>query len=336
MELINSNSLITEIADIIKEARKVGLKQVNTTLLHAYWNIGRIIVEHEQKGSDKAEYGLKQLQNISKELSKTIGKGFSVTNLKAMRRFYLDNQKSQAVPDQLTWTHYCELMSVSDINARKFYESECLNSNWSSRELRRQIDTSLFERLLLSDGDLNKKKVIELAKKGISYNTPEEIVKDPFVFEFLGIKENKPILERTLEKTLIKHIEEFLLELGRGFMFVGSQQRITLDSINYYVDMVFYNKILRAYVLIDLKIGKLRAENFGQMNMYLNYYKNEVNDEGDNDPVGIILCADKEKVVAEYSMQGLKNNIFASKYTYVIPEKEELIKQVELVLNKRK
>jgi len=190
----------------------------------------------------------------------------------------------------------------------------------------------LLERLLLSDGKNNKRKVYELSKVGQTLAKPDDILKEPYVFEFLDIQEPKPILEKDLEKRLVHHMEEFLLELGKGFMFVGSQKRVTLGNVHYYVDMVFYNKILKAYVLIDLKMGNLKPENFGQMNMYLNYYEEEVNDEGDNKPIGIILCAEKDNVVAEYSMGGLNNNLFASKYTYYIPKQEELIAQVEQVI----
>lgn len=230
------------------------------------------------------------------------------------------------------WSHYCELISIKEENKRLFYEKESVNSKWSVRELQRQINTSLFERLLLSDGKANKEKVLQLAKEGQILNTPEDMIKEPYVFEFLGIPEHKPLLEKDLEYKLIKHIEKFLLELGKGFMFVGSQQRVTVGNIHYYVDMVFYNKILKAYVLIDLKMGTLKPENFGQMNMYLNYYEEEVNDEGDNKPIGIILCADKDNVVAEYSMGGMNNNLFASNYTYYIPNQDELIAQVEQVI----
>lgn len=224
------------------------------------------------------------------------------------------------------------MISIKDYTKRQFYEKETINSRWSVRELQRQIETSLFERLLLSDGKANKEKVLQLAKEGQILNKPEDMIKDPYVFEFLGVPEQKPLLEKDLEYKLINHIEKFLLELGKGFMFVGSQQRITIGNVHYYVDMVFYNKILKTYVLIDLKMGNLKPENFGQMNMYLNYYEEEINDEGDNKPIGIILCADKDNVVAEYSIGGMNNNLFASNYTYYIPNQEELIAQVEQVI----
>lgn len=327
-----SNELAEEIKKLVLEARNKISKEVNGTLVDTYWNIGKTIIEKEQSGKIKAEYGKAILLNVSKKLTNDIGKGFSKSNLFNMRRFYLVYSKIPDTSGILGWSHYCELIAIKDENKRNFYEKETINSKWSVRELQRQIETSLFERLLLSDGKANKEKVLQLAKEGQILNSPEDMIKDPFVFEFLGVPEKKPLLEKDLEYKLIKHIENFLLELGKGFMFVGSQQRVTLGNVHYYVDMVFYNKILKAYVLIDLKMGNLKPENFGQMNMYLNYYEEEVNDEGDNKPIGIILCAEKDNVVAEYSMGGLNNNLFASKYTYYIPKQEELIAQVEQVI----
>ena len=250
--------------------------------------------------------------------------------------FYKAYPNFDEISSSLSWSHYLELMIIEDKDKRNFYEKECINSNWSVRELRRQLDTSLFERLLLSDGKVNKEKVYELSKKGQELNKPIDVIKQPYVFEFLGIKEQKPLLEKDLEYKLIRHIEDFLLELGKGFMFVGSQQRITLNNTDYYVDMVFYNKFLKSYVLIDLKMNKLKAENLGQMNMYLNYYEQSVNSEEDGKPIGIILCAEKDKVMLEYALGGLSNNIFASTYTYYIPNKEQLIGEVERILNEEK
>lgn len=249
-----------------------------------------------------------------------------------MRLFYQTYKKFQSVTGKLTWTHYCELLSISDPDKRSFYEKESINSGWSVRELKRQIATSLYERLLLSEGKTNKETVLALAKKGIELTSPGDIIKDPYVFEFLGIPENKPVMESDLESALVQQIEKFLLELGRGFMFVGTQQRVTLNNIHYYVDMVFYNKPLRAYVLIELKTIKLLPEAVGQLNMYLNYYAAEINEPDDNPPIGIILCTDKTNVEAEYALGGLSNNIFASRYVLYIPDKEQLIQQVEAVL----
>ncbi len=249
-----------------------------------------------------------------------------------MRNFYLAYPKFQTVSGKLTWAHYCELLGISDESKRSFYEKETINSNWSVRELKRQIKTSLYERLLLSSGENNKKDVLELALKGNEITKSIDIIKDPYVLEFVGILEDKKFLEGDLEKALITHIEKFLLELGKGFMYVGSQQRVTLGNTHYYVDMVFYNKILHSYVLIELKTGKLMPEAIGQLNMYLSYYKSEVNDENDNEPIGIIICTDKDNIQAEYELGGLSNNIFASKYTLYIPDKEILELEVEKVI----
>ncbi len=331
-ELSKYGDMINEIKDVLQSARQNTARQINTELLTTYWSIGRIIVEHEQQNRERAEYGQQTLKELSRVLTKEFGKGFSRSNLQNMRAFYLAYPICQSVTGKLTWTHYCELLSISDTDKRGFYEKEAVNSGWSVRELKRQMTTSLYERLLLSDGKANKETVLALAQKGIEMTSPGDIIKDPYVFEFLGIPENKPVMESDLEKALVQQIETFLLELGRGFMFVGTQQRVTLNNNHYYVDMVFYNKPLRAYVLIELKTVKLLPESVGQLNMYLNYYAAEVNDPDDNPPIGIILCTDKSNVEAEYALGGLSNNIFASRYTYVIPNKEELIAQVQAVL----
>ncbi|MCC2819969.1 PDDEXK nuclease domain-containing protein [Enterocloster sp. OA13] len=331
-DLSYTTSMVQEIKELLSGARQRAAVQVNTELLSTYWNIGRIIVEHEQNSQERAAYGKQTLKEVSKELSEEFGKGFSVSNIQFMRRFYLTYQIQQTVSVELSWSHYCELLTISDDDKRRFYEKEAINSGWSIRELKRQISTSLYERLLLSDGKANKEKVLALAEKGIEMARPADMIKDPYVFEFLGLPENKPLMERELEKALVEQIEKFLLELGRGFMFVGTQQRVTLNNTHYYVDMVFYNKILRAYVLIELKMVKLMPEAVGQLNMYLNYYATEVNDEHDNPPIGIILCTDKDSVAAEYALGGLSNNIFASRYVSYIPNKEQLIAQVEAVL----
>ena len=331
-QLTPNSSIILEIQELLENARKNVAQQVNTQLLTTYWNIGRIIVEYEQQNQLRADYGKQTLRELSRELTREFGKGFSRSNLQNMRAFYLAYEKCQTVSGKLSWSHYCELLSISDENKRGFYEKESVNSGWSVRELKRQIDSSLYERLLLSSGDANKEKVLSLAQKGIEISQPADIIRDPYVFEFLGVPENKPMLESDLEKALVAQIEKFLLELGRGFMFVGTQQRVTLNNTHYYVDMVFYNKILRAYVLIELKTTKLTPEAAGQLNMYLNYYAAEVNDPDDNPPIGIILCTDKDSVAAEYALGGLSNNIFASRYVLYMPDKEQLIAQVEAVL----
>ena len=331
-QLTPNNSMVLEIRELLENARKNVAQQVNTQLLTTYWNIGRIIVEYEQQNQIRADYGKQTLRELSKELTREFGKGFSRSNLQNMRAFYLAYEKCQTVSGKLSWSHYCELLSITDENKRSFYEKESINSGWSVRELKRQIDSSLYERLLLSSGDANKEKVLSLAQKGIEINQPADIIRDPYVFEFLGVPENKPILESDLENALVVQIEKFFLELGRGFMFVGTQQRVTLNNTHYYVDMVFYNQILRAYVLIELKTKKLTPEAAGQLNMYLNYYAAEVNDPDDNPPIGIILCTEKDSIAAEYALGGLSNNIFASRYVLYMPDKEQLIAQVEAVL----
>ena len=331
-QLTPNSSMILEIRELLETTRKNVAQQVNTQMLTTYWNIGRIIVEYEQQNQLRAEYGKQTLRELSKELTREFGKGFSVSNIQFMRRFYQSYSIQQTVSVKLSWSHYCELLSITDENKRSFYEKEAVNSGWSVRELKRQIDSSLYERLLLSSGDANKEKVLSLAQKGIEISQPADIIRDPYVLEFLGVPEDKPMLESDLERALVAQIEKFLLELGRGFMFVGTQQRITLNNTHYYVDMVFYNKILRAYVLIELKTTKLTPEAAGQLNMYLNYYAAEVNDPDDNPPIGIILCTEKDSVAAEYALGGLSNNIFASRYVLYMPDKEQLIAQVEAVL----
>lgn len=328
-----SENFVCEIREILVSSREKVARHINNEILLSYWKIGEIIVKYEQNNNIRAVYGQKTLLQLSKVLTAEFGRGFSRSNLQNMRSFYLEYEKSQTLSGKLSWSHYCELLSISDRSKRSFYEREAINSGWSVRALKRQIETSLFERLLLSRGEINRKEVLEMSIKGIEASSPRDIIKDPYVFEFLSLPEDKPIMENELEEALIKQLEKFLLELGRGFMFVGSQQRITINNTHYYADMVFYNKPLKSYVIIELKTTKLVPEAVGQLNMYLNYYENEVNDDTDNKPIGILLCTDKDAVTAEYALGGLSNNIFASKYTYYIPQKESLIAEVEKVID---
>ncbi len=326
--------VVQEIKSVLDCARRNVAVQVNNELLMSYWKIGEIIIRYEQDNGIRAAYGEQTLKQMSKALTQALGKGFSRSNLQNMRQLYLTYEKCQTLSGKLSWSHYCELLSISDPDKRSFYEKEAINANWSVRELKRQVDSSLFERLLLSRGDTNKEQVLALALHGNELSKPADVIRDPYVFEFLGLPEDKPFLESDLERALVQQIEKFLLELGRGFMFVGTQQRVTLNNTHYYVDMVFYNKILRAYVLIELKTTKLTPEAAGQINMYLNYYASEVNDPDDNPPIGIILCTEKDSITAEYALGGLSNNIFASRYVLYMPNKEQLIRQVEHVLEK--
>lgn len=326
--------VVQEIKSVLDCARQNVAVQVNNELLLSYWKIGEIIIRYEQDNGIRAAYGEQTLKQMSKALTQALGRGFSRSNLQNMRQLYLTYEKCQTLSGKLSWSHYCELLSISDPDKRSFYEKEAINANWSVRELKRQVDSSLFERLLLSRGDTNKEQVLALALHGNELAKPADVIRDPYVFEFLGLPEDKPFLESDLERALVQQIEKFLLELGRGFMFVGTQQRVTLNNTHYYVDMVFYNKILRAYVLIELKTTKLTPEAAGQINMYLNYYASEVNDLDDNPPIGIILCTEKDSITAEYALGGLSNNIFASRYVLYMPNKEQLIRQVEHVLKK--
>lgn len=324
--------IICDIKAILDNAHQTVAQQVNTSLLVSYWKIGERIVLFEQMNKERAQYGAQTLKELSRELTQAFGKGFSRSNLQNMRQFYLTYEKCQTLSGILGWSHYCELLSITDADKRSFYEKECASAKWSVRELKRQINTSFYERLLLSKGEIHQKEVLRLAAQGMELQQPSDMIKDPYVFEFLGLPMDCPVMESDLEKALVTQIEKFLLELGRGFMFVGTQQRVTLNNTHYYVDMVFYNKPLKSYVLIELKTTKLMPEAAGQLNMYLNYYENEVNEEGDNKPIGIILCTDKDALTVEYALGGLSNNIFASKYTYYIPDKKMLVAQVENIL----
>jgi predicted nuclease of restriction endonuclease-like (RecB) superfamily len=332
MEYTAMDKWIEEIKEIMAKARQRIAYDVNGVMLDTYWQLGKSIVENEQNGELKAQYGKKVLVELSKRLTIELGRGYSRSNLYNMRDLFITYPKFQMLSGKLSWSHYIEITSVDDPNARLFYENECANSRWSVDELKRQIGTSLYERILLSDGNPNKEKVLALARQGTFLEKPEDILKQPHVCEFIGARENKPMQESELEGKLIRHLEDFLLELGRGFMFVGSQQRIPIGNSHYHVDMVFYNKILKAYVLIDLKMGSLTPEHAGQMNSYLNCYKTEVNDDGDNPPIGIILCRTSNEIVAEYALGGLSNQVFASSYVYYIPEKEQLINEVKYLL----
>ena len=331
------NDMYKQISNIITNNKHKMIYQINNTLVMTNFMIGKIIVENEQNGNIRAEYGKEILNKLSRKLKDKFGSGYSRSGLQNMRLFYSKYKNCQPLAGNLSWSHYCYLIYIENDDERKFYENECINSKWSKRELKRQIDSSLFQRILLSDGKNNKQKVLELSKKGQTISHPSDILKEPYVFEFLGIKENKPLLESDLEKNLINHLSSFLMELGKGFMYVGNQVRITLDNnTHYYIDLCFYNKILRSYVLIDLKMTDMKPEYAGQMNMYVNYYNKEIKDEYDNETIGIILCTGKKGVTMEYSFGGLSNNIFASTYTYYIPNKDELISEIEKVLNTKK
>lgn len=321
-----------ELADAIERStlrgRDLAASHVNMDSLATYWNNGRMIVLYEQNGRDRAKYGDQTLLKLSRRLTDRLGRGFSRTNLYNMRQFYLDHEIFQSVTGKLTWTHYCELMGVRDDLKRSFYEREAANSGWSVRELRRQMDSMLFERVLNAHDDARREYVLALANEGVLYRRASDALREPVTLEFLDLPDDVSPKERDLQQALVSQIEKFMLELGRGFMFVGSNYRIPVGADKDYADMVFYCKPLHAYVLIELKTTKLMASAVGQVNEYLNYFSTEVNDEYDNPPIGIILCTDRNNVRAEYALGGLSNAIFASTYTLRLPDREQLEEQV--------
>jgi len=319
-------SLISDIGDLLEQGRTHAYHAVNEILVKTYWEIGKRIVEFEQYGKEKAEYGSALLENLSKDLRLMHGKGFSKSNLVYMRLFYLKYPKSETLSHQLSWSHYFELLKIEDDLERSFYEKQCIKEKWSNRELKRQKNSVLFKRLALSK---DKKGIIELSKKGQIIENAKDLIKDPYVLEFLRIPEDYSYSEKELEQKIIDNLQMFILELGKGFTFVGRQYRITLGNRHYYVDLVFYHRILKCFVLIDLKIGKISHADIGQMNMYLNYFKEEENSNGDNEPIGIILSGDKDVVEIQYAIGGISNRIFASKYRLSLPSPEELKNVIE-------
>lgn len=321
----NYLKLVQAIGDKISEAKTTAIQAVNFELLKAHWEIGKYIIEYEQFGNIKAEYGSSLLANLSRDLKKEHGKGFSKSNVYLMRMFYLKFQNFQSVTGKLTWTHYTELLTISDDFERDFYIIQCQNENWSVRELKRQINSALFQRLALSK---DKEGIMELSKKGIMIARPNDIIKDPYILEFLTIPEETQMTESKLEESIIDNLQKFLLELGKGFSFVARQYRISLGSEHYYIDLVFYHRILKCFVLIDLKTRKVKHSDIGQMNLYINYFKAEEQAEDDNPPIGIVLGADKNEILVEYALGGITNNIFVSKYQLYLPNKEILIEKV--------
>jgi len=333
IEKVNYNNLLQNIGQVLSSGRKQAFQVVDNILVKTYWEIGKVIIEHEQKGAEKAEYGSQLLKNLSKDLKLKYGKGFSQSNIYLMRLFYLKYEIFQTLSGKLSWSHYTELLGISDDMSRSFYEKQCINDNWSVRELKRQRNTGLFERIALSK---DKAGILKLSKEGQKIETPEDIIKDPYVFEFLQIPEQERFKEKDLENRLIDNLGHFLLELGKGFAFVGRQYRITLDNDHYYIDLVFYHRILKCFVLIDLKLGKVSHQDIGQMNMYLNYFKGEECSEGDNSPIGIVLAADKNNILVDYATGSISNKLFISKYLTYIPDKKVLENELRLLLEQEK
>ncbi len=322
------DKFIEEVKALLHSARNYVTTQINTAMVSTYFEIGRRIVEQEQNGASRAGYGENILNELSNTLTQEFGRGFSTVNLRQMRAFFLAYEKQQTVSAkfELSWSHYLKLMRINDINERKFYEIECRKNNWSLRELQRQFDSALYQRLVLSR---DKEKVNELSEKGQIIESAQDAIKDPYILEFIGLPEQNTYSESELEQALIDKLEHFLLELGRGFTFVGRQVRFTFDDEHFRVDLVFFNRFLRSFVLIDLKIGKLKHQDLGQMQMYVNYYDRFVKTEDENKTIGIILCRDKKDALVEITLPEDNNQIFASRYQTVLPSKEELKQLIE-------
>lgn len=325
--------LVSHISDLWKSAKAKAAISINTELLDANWLTGKYIVEFEQSGNVKAKYGDKLLLKLSKDLTRLKGKGFSRSNLVYMRKLYLVFPKSETLSHQLTWSHYFELLKCEDQLEMQFYMRECVDNSWSVRELKRQINSSLFQRVALST---DKEGVLALAKEGHKVFSPSDIIHDPYILEFTGIPQREHYKETDLEKALKMNMEKFLLELGKGFAFMGRQYVIPIGTRRFKVDLVFYHAILKCYVLIDLKRAEIKHGDIGQMNLYLNYFKNEICQPDDNPPIGIVLGAKKDEVLMEYALQGIDNQLFAARYQLYLPNREELQSQLNLLLNSTK
>lgn len=323
--------LISNIGAAYEIAKRKVISAVNTQMLKAYWEIGKYIIEFEQGGNLKAEYGKSLLENLSKDLSIRFGGGFSRSNLNYMRLLYNKYPKSETLSHKLTWSHYYELLKVEDDLAREFYEKQAISENWTIRELRRQKNSGLFHRLAVGK---DKDAILRLSKEGQIIESEEDFIKNPYVFEFLNFPVNYQYTETELEKAIIDNLQQFLLELGKGFAFIGRQQRITLNNRHYFVDLVFYHVKLKCYVLIDLKIGEVIHEHIGQMKLYLGYYTKEVNEGTDNEPIGLILSEEKDNIMVEYAMLNDSSKLIVSKYQLYLPDVEQLKNKVKEIIEK--
>ena len=350
---LQNKFLFSQVVALLQNARQQVLRTVNSTMVYTYFEIGRMIVEEEQSGKERAQYGKQLLKGLSEQLTIEFGKGFSVDNLQNMRKLYLiysnyetlssisenENIISETVSSissknessvvtlnfMLTWSHYIFLMNIDDSRERKFYEIESIKYRWSLRELKRQYNSALYSRLALSR---DKNGVLELSEKGQIIEKPKDIIKDPYILEFLGLQELHQYSETELEQEIINKLEHFLLELGHGFTFVARQRRITFDDKHFRIDLVFYNRILKCFVLIDLKIGELKHQDLGQMQMYVNYYDREMRLKDENKTIGIVLCQNKSDLVVEYTLPENNEQIFASKYKTILPSREDLIQLI--------
>ena len=330
MKIEIKKDIYQEIHDLLHNARQNIISNINSTMTKTYFLIGKRIVEEEQDGNKRAEYGKNLIKMLSEKLTKEFGKGFSETNLEQMRKFFkvygIPQTLSEEFQFNLSWSHYLILMRIKDINARNFYEIEAFENNWSLRELKRQVNSSLYERLVLSK---DKEKVKELSVKGQIIEKAQDVIKDPYILEFLGLDEKSDYSENKLETEIINKLEMFLLELGKGFTFVGRQVRFTFDEKHFRVDLVFYNRLLKCFVLIDLKIGEVTHQDLGQMQMYVNYYDRYVKLPDENDTIGIIICKDKNDTLVKLTLPKDNNQIFASRYTTILPSLDEFKKIIE-------
>jgi len=322
--------LVNQISETYLQGQKQAVIAVKTHLVNTYWKVGEHIVEFEQNGQDRAKYGSGLLENLSKDLTLRHGKGFSLSNVKRMRQFYFVYPIGAKASHQLSWSHYVELLKIDDKLERSFYEQQCLLENWSIPELIRQKKSSLFLRLASSK---DKEGILQLSKQGQTVEKPEDIIREPYVLDFLQIPEPYHLNELELESRIISSLQQFLLELGKGFAFIGRQYRIMLGNRPHHVDLVFYHRILKCFVLIDLKREVAGYEDIGQMNMYLGYFENEENTEGDNPPIGIVLAKEKDELVVKYAMHNINSRLFVSKYQLYLPNREELKALIERQLS---
>lgn len=331
--MIETQRFLAEIKDIIFNARVNAVRSVNWERTLMYWNIGKRIFEEEQQGKERADYGTFLIKYLSQQLQPEFGSGFGIRQLERYRQFYRTFPITSALRTQFNWTHYKLLISIQDKDKREYYIHESENNNWTSRQLERQINSHLYERLLLSN---DKESVLAVAKKEKLPVEPNEIIKDPMMLEFLGLKPNSAYYEKDLEQAIINHLQEFLLELGNGFAFVARQKRIHLDGDDFFIDLVFYNRILQCFVLIDLKLGKLTHQDLGQLQMYVNYYDRKEKLTSENPTIGILLCADKNDSVVRFTLPENNKTILAGKYELYLPTENQLLTEIKKELDNLK
>ncbi len=328
--ILNMNDITNKIEKIIEQAKHNAYTTINRIMVETYFQIGKEIIEYEQNGKYRANYGENLIKKLSEKLTQKYGKGFSQRNLRSFRQFYLSFPKWQSVPAKLSWTHITIILRIDEPLKREFYIIQSQKENWSYRELERQINSSVFERFALSK---NKSEVLKLSKNGQIIEKPLDLIKDPYVLEFLNLEENHKYTEKKFEQKIIDNLQKFILELGNGFMFVARQQRITLDAEHFYIDLVFYNRILKCFVIIELKNEKLKHEHLGQLQMYINYYDREIKSKEENLTIGILLCVDKKESIIKYTLPEDNKQIFASKYKLYLPDKKQLQKEIKKLIN---